>query len=114
MDYSRPAACSSPSIHVLGYYEVRLITPTPIALCSFSGYFCRASSACCRVLNGFESGVNSRPMYLYSNHCSVSLGMRIGWNRGDLRHIDAVLSTIAFGNGSLRPHQGLLRIASAK
>lgn len=27
------------------------------------------------VLKGFDSGVNSRPMYLYSNHCSLILGI---------------------------------------
>jgi len=36
--------------------------------CSFLASFARARSAAWRVLNGFESGVNSPPTYLKSSH----------------------------------------------
>jgi hypothetical protein len=39
------------------------MTPTPILFRKRSGYFARAFSACNLVLNGLDSGVNSRPTY---------------------------------------------------
>jgi hypothetical protein len=52
------------------------ITPSPIVLRSRSGYFKRAFSASCFVLNGFDRGVNSPSTYLKSSHCSVFWAMR--------------------------------------
>jgi hypothetical protein len=43
------------------------------SFCAESGYFSRAFSACSLVLNGLDNGVNSRPTYLKSNHCSTIL-----------------------------------------
>jgi len=45
----------------------------PILLRRRSGYFARAFSTCSLVLNGLDSGVNSRPIYSKSNHCSIVL-----------------------------------------
>jgi hypothetical protein len=56
-----------------GYDDLVRITPSPILLRKRSGYFARAFSACCLVLNGLDNGVNSRPTYLKSNHCSTVL-----------------------------------------
>lgn len=53
---------------VEGYSRDR-ITPMATVRCSFAGSFARARSAACRVLNGLEIGVNSRPTYLKSTHC---------------------------------------------
>ena len=55
-----------------GYFFIR-ITPSPILLRRRSGYFSRAFSACSLVLNGLDNGVNSRPTYSKSNHCSIVL-----------------------------------------
>jgi hypothetical protein len=49
----------------------------PIALRWRSGYFSLAFSACSLVVNGFDSGVNSRPTYLKSSHRSTILGMGV-------------------------------------
>jgi len=54
------------------YFFIR-ITPSPIVLRRRSGYFSRAFSACSLVLNGLDNGVNSRPTYLKSSHCSTVL-----------------------------------------
>ena len=45
-------------------YFSTLITPTPIAPRSRSGYFSRAHSACSLVLKGFDNGVNWPSSYL--------------------------------------------------
>ena len=63
-----------PVPHPLVYCFVR-ITPSPIVLRRRSGYFARAFSACSLVLKGFDSGVNSRPTYLNSSHCSTIFGI---------------------------------------
>jgi hypothetical protein len=55
-----------------GYFFLR-ITPTPIPLRKRSGYFSCDFSACFFVLNGLDNGVNSRPTYSKSNHCSTIL-----------------------------------------
>jgi hypothetical protein len=70
--------------------ELVRITPTPMLLRSRSGYFSRAVSACSFVVNGFDSGVNSRPTYLKNSHRSAILGLRI-YSTGcaDLRNVAA-------------------------
>jgi hypothetical protein len=52
----------------LRYCFVR-ITPSPMLLRCFSEYFPRAFSACCFVLKGFDSSVNSPSTYLNRSHC---------------------------------------------
>jgi hypothetical protein len=49
-------------------------TGDPNPLAQTLRIFSRAFSACSFVLNGLDSGVNSRPTYLKSNHCSVVFG----------------------------------------
>lgn len=58
------------------FYALKRMTPSPMVLRCFSGYFRRAFSACCFVLKGFDNGVNSPAMNLKSNHCSVDFGIQ--------------------------------------
>ena len=62
-------------------YLTPRITPTPIILRSRSGYFERAFSASCRVLSGFDKGVNSPATYLNKSHCSIVFGISEVWHR---------------------------------
>jgi hypothetical protein len=52
-------------------YSFERITPMATVRCSFAGSFARARSAARRVLNDFESGLDSPPTYLKSTQRSV-------------------------------------------
>jgi hypothetical protein len=82
MDFTSLSECT------LGALGVRSDHPTAIAFRWRSGYFSLAFSACSFVVNGFDSGVNSRPTYLKSSHRSTILGMKV-YSTGftDLRNV---------------------------